>query len=73
MEATAKTAPTKLVTVFVGSAHRGGATQEAARRFLDRLQSFGDIRTEIVLLGEHASASAEVARCVLCAGRSSAL
>ena len=43
----------KSVTVFVGSARKRGATYVAARRFLDNLQSFGDVQGEIVFLSEY--------------------
>ena len=42
----------KKVTVFVGSAHKGGATCRAARRFLEDLEAFGDVRGEIVVLSD---------------------
>jgi multimeric flavodoxin WrbA len=41
------------VTVFVGSAHRGGATWRAACRLREDLESFGDVRCEIVVLSDH--------------------
>ncbi len=41
------------VTVFVGSAHKGGATTRAARQFLDNLESYGDVRGEIVVLSDY--------------------
>jgi multimeric flavodoxin WrbA len=43
----------KKVTAFVGSAHKGGATYRAARRFLDNLESFGDVQGEIVVLSDY--------------------
>lgn len=43
----------KKVTAFVGSGHRGGATDTAARVFLDDLESFGDVEGEIVTLGDY--------------------
>jgi len=43
----------KKVTVFVGSARKRGATVGAASRFLDNLQSFGDVQGEIVFLSEY--------------------
>jgi multimeric flavodoxin WrbA len=43
----------KQVTAFVASAHKGGATYTAARRFLDDLESFGDIHGEIVVLSDY--------------------
>ena len=42
----------KSVTAFVGSAHKGGATHTAARLFLDNLESFSDVRGDIVPLSE---------------------
>jgi multimeric flavodoxin WrbA len=44
---------TKKVTVFVGSAHKGGATCRAARRFLENLESFGGVSGEIVFLSDY--------------------
>ena len=43
----------KSVTAFVGSARRHGVTYRAARQFLDQLESFGDVRIEIVFLSDH--------------------
>ena len=43
----------KSVTAFVGSARKQGVTYRATRRFLDHLQSFGDVRSELVFLSEH--------------------
>jgi multimeric flavodoxin WrbA len=43
----------KSVTAFVGSARRHGVTYRATRRFLDDLQSFGDVRSEVVFLSEY--------------------
>jgi multimeric flavodoxin WrbA len=43
----------KLVTAFVGSARKHGVTHRATRRFLEELESFGDVRTELVFLSEH--------------------
>lgn len=43
----------KKVTAFVGSAHREGATYTAARKFLDGLESFGDVNGEIVVLSDY--------------------
>lgn len=43
----------KSIVVFVGSAHSKGATWTAASRFLDKVQSFGGVRGEIILLGKH--------------------
>jgi multimeric flavodoxin WrbA len=43
----------KSVTVLVGSARRNGVTYRAARRFLDELEPFGDVRSEIVFLSEY--------------------
>ncbi len=42
----------KTITAFVGSARKGGLTLAATRQFLDNLQSFGDVKTEIVFLSE---------------------
>lgn len=42
----------KSVTAFVGSARRHGVTHRATRRFLDDLESFGDVRSEVVFLSE---------------------
>ncbi len=44
---------TRKVTVFVGSAHRGGATTRAAGLFLESLESYGDVRGEIVVLSDY--------------------
>jgi multimeric flavodoxin WrbA len=44
---------TKKVTVFVGSAHKGGATYRAARQFLEDLESFGDVHGELVILSDY--------------------
>ncbi len=41
------------VTVFVGSAHKGGATSRAASLFLENLASYGDVRGEIVVLSDY--------------------
>jgi multimeric flavodoxin WrbA len=43
----------KKVTIFVGSGHKGGATYRAAQRFLENLESFGDVRGEIVGLSDY--------------------
>ena len=43
----------KIVTAFVGSARRNGVTERATRRLLDDLESFGDVRTELVRLSDH--------------------
>jgi multimeric flavodoxin WrbA len=43
----------KKVAVFVGSAHKGGATYRAARQFLENLESFGGIHGEIVVLSDY--------------------
>lgn len=43
----------KTVTAFVGSARKDGVTHRATRRLLDDLQSFGDVRSEVVFLSEH--------------------
>jgi multimeric flavodoxin WrbA len=42
----------KSVTAFVGSARRNGVTYRATRQFLDDLQWFGDVRSDIVFLSE---------------------
>ncbi len=42
----------KSVTAFVGSPRRNGVTDRATRRFLEDLQSFGDVRTEMVFLSD---------------------
>lgn len=44
----------KSVTAFVGSARKHGVTYRATRQFLDNLQSFGDVRSEVVFLSEYA-------------------
>ena len=44
---------TKKVTIFVGSAHKGGATYRVACRFREDLESFGDIHGEIVVLSDY--------------------
>ncbi len=43
----------KRVTVLVGSPHKGGATFAAASRFLEDLESFGDVEGEIVVLSDY--------------------
>lgn len=43
----------KKVAVLLGSPHKGGSTYDAARMFLDRLEAYGDVRGEIVMLGDH--------------------
>jgi len=45
--------PMKKVTALVGSPHKGGATYTAARRFLEDLESFGDVQAEIVVLSDY--------------------
>ena len=50
---TAEPKPAKKVTIFVGSPQKRGATYAAARRFLDGLESFGDVRGEIVALDDY--------------------
>ena len=42
----------KKVTAFVGSGHKR-LTHNAVRRYLDELESFGDVETELVTLGDH--------------------
>lgn len=44
---------TKKVTVLMGSPHKGGATYRASRKFLDDLESFGDVSGEIVTLSDY--------------------
>ncbi len=41
------------VIAFVGSARKHGVTYRATRQFLDDLQSFGDVRSELVFLSEY--------------------
>ncbi len=43
----------KSVIAFVGSARKHGVTYRATRLFLDDLESFGDVRTELVFLSDH--------------------
>jgi multimeric flavodoxin WrbA len=43
----------KTVTAFVGSARKGGVTWRAVRRFLDELESRGDVRSEVLFLSDH--------------------
>jgi len=53
----------KKVTAFVGAA-RKGHTYKATREFLDRLEAFGDVETELVQLSDH---RLEICRgCKLC-------
>ncbi len=40
------------VTALVGSARKHGITAQATRQLLERLESFGDVRTELVFLDE---------------------
>ncbi len=40
------------VTAFVGSARKSGVTHRATRRFLDDLEAFGDVRSELVVLSD---------------------
>jgi multimeric flavodoxin WrbA len=42
----------KTITVFIGSARKRGTTYVATRRFLDNLESLGDVKGEIVFLSE---------------------
>ncbi len=44
---------TKKVLVLNGSPHKGGATYNASRMFLDRLESYGDVEGEIVTLSDY--------------------
>jgi len=43
----------KSVTAFVGSSRKRGLTSIVAREFLDNLESFGDVRGEIVFLSDY--------------------
>jgi multimeric flavodoxin WrbA len=43
----------KKVVVLMGSPHRGGATYVASRKFLDYLESFGDVQGEILALSDY--------------------
>lgn len=43
----------KTVTVLLGSPQKRGATYTASRKFLDHLESFGDVRGEIVALKDY--------------------
>jgi multimeric flavodoxin WrbA len=43
----------KSVVAFVGSARKNGVTYRATRRFLDDLESLGDVRSELVFLSDH--------------------
>lgn len=43
----------KKVLVLVGSPHRRGATLTAARKFVDGLESWGDVTGEIVVLSDY--------------------
>jgi len=43
----------KKVTVFVGSAHKAGATYRAACQFREELESYGDLHCEIVVLSDY--------------------
>ncbi|HVI94044.1 MAG TPA: flavodoxin family protein [Anaeromyxobacter sp.] len=43
----------KSVIAFVGSARKQGVTYRATRQFLDDLESFGDVRSELVFLSEY--------------------
>ncbi len=43
----------KSVIAFVGSGRKHGVTYRATRQFLDNLQSFGDVQSELVFLSEH--------------------
>lgn len=45
--------PAKKVLALVGSGHRGGATYTAARKFIDDLESFGDVQGEIAVLSDY--------------------
>ncbi len=52
-DAAGDTGATKRVLALVGSGHRGGATYTAARTFLDKLESFGDVQGEVVVLSDY--------------------
>jgi len=43
----------KTVTAFIGSARKNGLTATATRRFLDELETSGNVRGEIIFLSEH--------------------
>jgi len=43
----------KKVVALVGSPHRGGATYTAVRKFLENLESFGDVQGEVVGLSDY--------------------
>jgi multimeric flavodoxin WrbA len=43
----------KKVTIFVGSAHKGGATYRAACRLREELESYGDVHGEIVVVSDY--------------------
>lgn len=43
----------KKVAVIIGSPHRGGATEAAARKLVDRLEAFGDVTGELVALSDY--------------------
>ena len=43
----------KSVVAFVGSGRKHGVTHRATRQFLDDLQSFGDVQSELVFLSEY--------------------
>ena len=43
----------KSVIALVGSGRKHGVTYRATRQFLDGLQSFGDVQSELVFLSEH--------------------
>jgi multimeric flavodoxin WrbA len=43
----------KSVIALVGSARKHGVTYRATRQFLDDLQSFGDVRSELVFLSDY--------------------
>ncbi len=45
--------PAMKVLALVGSGHRGGATYTAVRKFLDALESFGDVNGEIAVLSDY--------------------
>jgi len=43
----------KKVTIFVGSAHKAGATYRAACRLREELESYGDVHGEIVVVSDY--------------------
>jgi multimeric flavodoxin WrbA len=43
----------KKVTIFVGSAHKAGATYRAACRLREELESYGDVHGEVVVVSDY--------------------